>query len=448
LPFRRGSHGVIGRIAEIKPAERLPLALLFLTNFFFMNSYYLVKVLREPLILLGGGAELKTYSAGFQAVLLLVVVQLFGKLAKRYSPFDLVRAVCFTFGLFFMAMVLAARAELPIGVVFYVWVGMYGLLLAGQFWSFANDLFTVDEGKRMFAMIALGSSLGAWSGSSVAGSFFRQWQIEGTLIASILFLVSGLVAMSVALKLHRRPTAETRATAESSPKPLIGPDALKLISSSRYLTYLTLLVVLSNIINTTGEYVLDRTLLAQFTTLGLDDGELMNQIGEWKANFFTWVNVLAVVIQTLAVGWFIRKAGALKALWAMPVIALIGYGVLLFVPILAVIQIAKTLENSVDYSLNNTARHAAFLTVDRDSKYKAQTAIETVFPRLGDVLSAILIWIGTSLSMSTSQFIWLNIGLVTAALWSVRALGRVKHTVPGSTDEDSRGLVKEGIVHA
>ena len=62
-----------------------------------------------------------------------------------------------------------AQAGVPVGVAFFLWVGIFNLMIVAQFWSFANDLYTKDQGERLFPIVAFGASLGAVMGSGVAG---------------------------------------------------------------------------------------------------------------------------------------------------------------------------------------------------------------------------------------------------------------------------------------
>ena len=130
-----------------------------LNIFLILTAYYILKPVREALILAGaGGAEVKSYAAAGQAALLVVAVPLYGLLAGRLSRRALINGV----SLFFIACLWffygAAVGKLPIGVVFFLWVGCFNLMVVAQFWSFANDVYTVEEGKRLFPLVAFGAS--------------------------------------------------------------------------------------------------------------------------------------------------------------------------------------------------------------------------------------------------------------------------------------------------
>jgi len=106
----------------------------------------------------------------------------------------------------------------------------------------------------------------------------------------------------------------------------------------------------------------------------------------------------------------------------LPIIALINYSVIAVAPILVVVRVGKILENSTDYSIQNTIRPTLFLATSREAKYKAKAAIDTFFTRLGDFLFGVLVYAGDKFSVALSVFAWLNVGLTV--LW-LFAAGRV-----------------------
>ena len=153
------------------------------------------------------------------------------------------------------------------------------------------------------------------------------------------------------------------------------------------------------------------------TASGLSEAYI---IGKFYADFFSVVNLLSLVIQLFLVSRLIKYVGVRVCLMLLPLIALGGYLLLAFFPVLAVIRWAKTAENATDYSLQNTVRNILFLPTNRTEKYKAKQAIDTLGVRIGDVLSALLVYAGTQwLALTTSGFALVNAALVL--LWIVIA---------------------------
>src|SRR5689334_5124417 len=144
----------LGVFADVRGGEAASALLLMLNIFLLLASYYLLKTIREPLILAspGGGAEVKSYAAAAMAGLLLILVPLYSAIASRVSRVRLINSVT----LFFVACLLAffglSQAGVPIGVAFFIWVGIFNLMIIAQLWAFANDVYTVEEGTRLFAI--------------------------------------------------------------------------------------------------------------------------------------------------------------------------------------------------------------------------------------------------------------------------------------------------------
>ena len=162
--------------SDVRAGEGRLLLVMTLNVFVVMVGYYILKTVREPLILASGGesrlpfpvsgSEGKAYAASAQALCLVLASSAYARLAARWSVRRLISRVI----LFFVACLLlfyaAARAELPhLGFVFYVWVGVFNVAVIAQFWAFANDVYPRTSGERIFPIIMLGMGVGGWLGS-------------------------------------------------------------------------------------------------------------------------------------------------------------------------------------------------------------------------------------------------------------------------------------------
>jgi len=160
--------------SDVRGGEANTVALLLLSLFLLLVSYYIIKTVREPLIINTGGAEGKSYATATQAVVLMFAVPFYGWFASRVTPNKLIRGVT----LFFLACIelfyLGAWLEVPyLGFIFYVWVGIFSLAMIAQFWSYANDLYDKDAGERLFPIIGIGATAGSAVGSYVAKVLFE-----------------------------------------------------------------------------------------------------------------------------------------------------------------------------------------------------------------------------------------------------------------------------------
>jgi AAA family ATP:ADP antiporter len=224
---------------------------------------------------------------------------------------------------------------------------------------------------------------------------------------------------------NRREQRSTRERVRVKEEPLGTTGGFTLLVRDRYLLCIAALMFVVNWINTTGEYVLDRTLVAGAADEAARAGvSTLRFVGAFKAEYFQWVNIVSVVMQLFVVSRIIKYLGVRRALFIMPMVSLAGYSVLAIVPQLSLIFAAKVAENSLDYSLQNTARHALWLLPTREAKYKVKQIVDTFLVRAGDVMSAVVVWIGVRVGFGTVHFLIGNIALIGLWIVVLVALGR------------------------
>ncbi|HEX5133235.1 MAG TPA: Npt1/Npt2 family nucleotide transporter [Candidatus Krumholzibacteria bacterium] len=438
-------RGILDRLLSpftvVNTGEGADAVLLTLAVFLLLTAYYVLKVVREPLILAGGGAELKSYTSAAQAVLLLFLIPAYSAIANRVNRIRLISiSTLFFLSNLIVFYVLAVAGAPGLGVAFFVWVGIFNLMIIAQFWSFANDVYTPEQGKRLFAILGFGQTLGATLGSLVSKALIGPLGVY-----QLMLVAAGLLAGYLGLiwTVNRRSRRATPSAAAPAAQPMVDRrGGFAMIARDRYLLLIGLLLLLLNFVNTNGEYILGRVVsgeaarrVADGVTNGLAPDAFVRQfIGSFYAEYFTWVNVLTAVIQIFLVSRILRRFGVRAALFVLPVVALGAYGILAFIPSLALIRVAKIGENSLDYSLNNTTRQALFLPTSREAKYKAKAAIDTIFVRAGDLLSAGLVFAGTLLALQPRHFALINMALVGVWLLIVAGIGRRHRLLTGVTD--------------
>jgi len=206
-------------------------------------------------------------------------------------------------------------------------------------------------------------------------------------------------------------------------EPLSHESAFSLLARDKYLILIALLTLLINWCNSTGEYILDRTLLAAVAGKG-QHADPMVFVGQFKAEYFEWVNIVGVLLQLFAVSRILDKLGVRAALFFLPIVAFGGYSLMLAAPVLSLIRLAKVAENSIDYSVQNTGRQALYLVATRVEKYVGKIAVDSFFVRFGDVLSALVVYIGAKLALPTQVFAAINLVLILVWLFVVVLVGR------------------------
>jgi AAA family ATP:ADP antiporter len=402
-------------------------ALLLATNVFCLLAFYSVlKIVREALILSEGGAVIKSYSAAGQALLLLAVVPMYGAFASRVNRLRLVCGVTLFFALHLVIFYMLGTAGMRVGIAFYLWIGIFNLVVISQFWAFANDLFSSERGKRLFPLIGIGASLGAVVGAGLTSYGFAS---IGPYRLMLLAAAGLLVPVGLTLWVNGRERASGRdVAATSAEQPLAKTGGFQLIMRQRYLLLIALLMVVLNLVNTIGEFLLG-TLITSEAAAAVASGAAggvgaRELIGTMAGSVQTWVNLMGFLFQAFLVSRIFKYIGVRGALFILPVVALGSYSIMAILPVFGVVRFAKILENSTDYSIQNTTRHALFLPTSREAKYKAKQAIDSFFVRLGDMLQAGVVFVGTTLAFGLRQFAVVNVLFVFIALAVVAALYR------------------------
>jgi ATP:ADP antiporter, AAA family len=428
MPQKSRLDRALSLFTDVQAGEAATAILMLVNIFLLLVCYSVIKTVREPLILLGGGAEVRSYAAAGQALVLIGFVPAYAWLASRVGRARLL----ITVSLFFIACIelfaTAVAARVPyVGVAFFIWVGVFNMSLIAQFWSFANDIYSQDAGHRLFPIIAVGMTAGAPLGSLAASRLFQT----GATPSVILQVSAVLLAGSVALYLWIDRRVSSRSTA---PAPALDTrGSFGLVMANPYLRLIAVLVVLLNVVNTTGEYLVAKLLTMHVAELALLDPLFDKQayIGAFSGQYQFWVNISALLLQAFVTSRLIKHGGLRAVLLALPLIALGGYAVIAAGVGFSVVRWVKTAENATDYSIMNTARQLLWLPTSREEKYKAKQAIDAFFVRFGDVISALVVYAGaTVLGLSIEQFAVVNIGLTVVWLGVAVSLLGFKPTLP------------------
>ncbi|HSQ68642.1 MAG TPA: hypothetical protein VLM41_01045 [Steroidobacteraceae bacterium] len=388
---------LLAAFTEVRAGEGISALALAFNVFLILATYYLIKPVREALILsVPGGPEIKSYASAGQALLLLMAVPAYGWLANRTPRMRLIDTVTLIFVACLVGFYLLLHSGVSIGVAFFLWVGIFNLMIPAQFWAFANDIYTPDEGKRLFVLIAFGASLGAVFGSFLANRLIPLIGVHEMLLLAAAVLASTLVVTHFVAHRERRRFAAPApgATDPAAEQPLSGGNAFALVFRNRYLLLLAVMLLLNNWVNSNGEYILGHIVkdAAEDFAGGRDSAVQEEFIASFYSKYFGVVNLAGMLLQLFVVSRVIKYIGVPLAICLLPAITFGGWVFVAALPVLGVVRWVKTVENSTDYSLQSTLKQVMYLPTSRAEKYKAKQAIDTFFVRAGDVCSAVLVF--------------------------------------------------------
>ncbi|MFL6590025.1 MAG: NTP/NDP exchange transporter [Chthoniobacterales bacterium] len=419
------------RIVEVKPEEIRALWLGFAFHFLILTGYYITKPIRDSI----GASNMEALPLMFAATLVAMLIAnaafaaVIGRMSRRKFIPLAYGFFIFVFGLFFIAMrTRPAPEQVWIGRGFFVWVSVFNLFNTAVFWAFMTDLFTVEQGKRLYGFIAVGGTLGAILGAYITKHYVGDIGPANLLIiAAAMFVIAG----SLVRFFPDSFTKQDKTTA-AKPEERIGGSiwaGLTHIGRSPYLMGLAASILLYTMTST----------WAYFQQSELAGGVLKTSTArtEFFGNLEIWVNTITVLIQIFLTGRLLKSFGVGFTLFALPFISMVGFaamGVAASLAMLAVFQVAR---RAAAYALMRPSREILFTVLKREDKYKVKSITDTLGYRTGDQLGA---WSyhglqGLGLGLSSISFIAIPVvaGWCVLSLW----LGRKQVALAGQSSHDS-----------
>ncbi|MEO7723217.1 MAG: MFS transporter, partial [Chthoniobacterales bacterium] len=309
---------LVRKAVDVRPNEVRALWLGFAFHFFILSGYYIMRPIRDSI---AAGSKLETLPWMFTATLvaMLLANAAFAAIVARFSrPKFIPIAYGFfilNLALFFFLMKTAPPAQqVWIGRALYVWVSVFNLFNTAIFWAFMTDLFTVEQGKRLFGFIAVGGSLGA-----IAGAYLTKLYIRDLGPANLLALSAAIFALAGCLvRFFPRGFAENEKAGEEE-KPIGGSiwSGVTHIGKSPYLMALAGSIMLYTITSTWAYF--------QQSDLAREMLKSSEERTVFLANLEIWVNSITVLIQIFLTGRLLKWFGVGFTLVALPVVSLVGF---------------------------------------------------------------------------------------------------------------------------
>ena len=384
--------------------------------FSVLSSYYIMRPIRDQAGVAGGVNNLQWLFTGTLVGMLVLNVP-FSYLVKKLprSRFIPITYRFFAANIVLFAALLHwsdAAQGIWVGRIFFIWVSVFNLFVVSVFWQMNVDLFSPEQGKRLFALIAAGATVGAIVGSSLTASLARY-------VSPIFLLLGAAILLEVAVfsvgRLSRlSPTLHRQPVAGSEETPIGGSVFAGITHAfrSRYLVNVSLFLLLFAVTST----------FLYFQQLGIVSRSFSDR-GTQTAFFASVdlvVNVLTLVIQLFLTGRIVLLLGVALTLGVLPALTIIGFGALALFPTIAAVAVFQVLRRAADYAIARPTREVLFTVVPREDRYKAKSFIDTAVYRTGDQVGAwsvaLLRWAG----LGTAGVALVAIPI--AALWLLDAL--------------------------
>ncbi|HEK1689265.1 TPA: MFS transporter [Pseudomonas putida] len=376
---------------NIQPGEAPAVAGGLALFYLLFTGYFMLRPVRETMGVAGGVDNLQWLFTG-TFIATLICLPLFGWLASKVRRRHILP---WTYGFFasnllLFALLFASKPDdLWNARAFYIWLSVFNLLTISLAWSVLTDLFSTEQGKRLFGLLAAGASLGGLSGPVLGTLLVAPLGHAGLVSLAALFLLGSIAA---ALYLQRwrdrQPLPGQNQQPASRPlggNPFAGATA---VMRSPFLLGIALFVVLLASVSTflyfeqariVSETFTDRT--RQTQVFGLID---------------TVVQALAILTQIFITGRLAKRMGVGVLLVAVPLVMAAGFVWLALAPVFAVFVVVMVVRRAGEYALVRPGREMLFTVLPAEEKYKAKNFIDTVVYRGGDALSG---WVKRALDV-------------------------------------------------
>lgn len=409
---------VFDKVLGLEQHEYMAVAWSFAYFFCVLSSYYILRPVREQMAV-GSGPDTIPYLFIGTFIAMLVATPVFGWVASRFPRRKFLPWVY----LFFISNILIfwivfSRAVdndqeyIWLGRTFFVWLSVFNLFVVSVFWSFMADIYTREQGRRLFGIITAGGSIGALIGGAATSALVVPIGFQNLLpISATLLLVAILCISQLRNWVAREHETEITETVESG-KPLGGnPFAgITHLLSSKYFAGIAISSVIASLLGT-ALYMFAAELI---------ETEIPN--ANEQTRFFSNMNVatsaLSLVGQMFLVKHVVGRFGIGVSLALLPTVSVVGFTLLAFDPVLSVVAFLTVARRALGFGFSKPTSDMLYSVVTPEEKYKTKNFIDTAVYRGGDVIGTWSVKLMSALGIAGISFVMLPF----AVLWAIVAL--------------------------
>ena len=382
-------RGPLARLIDLRPGEGRALAWSWAYIFSILAAYYMLRPIRDQMGVAGGIENLPwLFTATLVGMLALNLP--FAYLVKRLPRARFVPLTYRFFALNILGFALALYLAPPewevwIGRVFFVWLSVFNLFVVSIFWATIVDVFSNEQGRRLFGFIAAGATLGAIAGSATTALLAKNVPTWALMLGAVVLLEAAVFSMrGLARLFDRLHKAPGEAGGDETPtEEAIGGSVWAGITrtlASPYLLNVSLFLLLFAVTST----------FLYFEQAGIAKRSFPDRGAQtaFFASVDLAVNVLTLGVQLFLTGRIVSRIGVGPALALLPALSVLGFAALAVSPTIAAIVAFQVLRRAGNFAIARPIREVLFTVVAREDRYKAKSFIDTVVYRLGDQVGA------------------------------------------------------------
>jgi AAA family ATP:ADP antiporter len=418
-PTDSGQPNLFDRLFGLEKHEYAAVGWSFLYFFCVLSSYYMLRPVRDEMAVYSGADTIPwLFMATF--VVTLITTPIFGWVASRFPRrrflpwvylFFISNILIFWF--VFSTAVDQGQNYVWLGRIFFVWLSIFNLFVVSVFWSFMADIYTREQGRRLFGVITAGGSIGA-----LLGGIVTSYNVIDIGFQNLFPISAALLAAAVLCIRRLRKWVSTANEAKTVPKkgkPLGGSPfaGITHMMSSRYFMAIGFSSIVASLLGTA---------LYMFTASLLEESGLgPNERTQFFSNINNYTNAIALLGQLFVVRHVVGRFGIGVSLALMPVISIVGFAILAINPTLAAVAILTIARRGLGFGVMKPSTDMLYSVVTVEEKYKTKNFIDTAVYRSGDLIGT---WsvrgLMSGFGMGLASVAWVMVPF--AALWSLVAI--------------------------
>ncbi|MBC6993124.1 HEAT repeat domain-containing protein [Lewinella lacunae] len=356
---------------NVRPGEWRAMLLLQLQIFLIIAVLLITKPVGSAFFLSRFGPEALPYAYILTAIVAAIISTVYAAAVKYFSILRVnlwSLGVCiFTLLLFGLVLPLGASKDI-VAVGLYLWVALFGVLAASQFWMLASMVFDIRQSKRLFGPIGAGAIAGG-----ILGGYLANLLASVVGMRMLLFLATAMLLPCIFISLyiwrHYVQPQRTKAKREFTEE-LAAAQPYRIILASNHLLLLCGIIALSVITAKLVDYQFSALASARFA----DPDRLTAFFGFWFSTF----NVIGLLIQLLFTQRIVQRIGVSGALLFLPAGLSLGAFFMFLVPGLGAATFSRLVDGSLKQSLHRAGVEMLFLPVDPQVKGKVKTYIDVL----------------------------------------------------------------------
>lgn len=366
-----------------------------------------------------GGAQAEQLAKVANVVAALMLAIMFSYLTRRFSPRTVVAICCSLFVIAFFCFIALLRSPGMRTVwSFYIFGDMFNTLMVTLLWALMNDSVEASDAKRLYGAVGLGGVVGGTLGATLVYSSVETLGRGNVLLLCVVATtLMGVVGYYYAWMTESRRKQQSANKSEYAPIPLVKSatrglsvfKGLQLLASSRYLLTICLLVIFYEVASNIVDFQLSIT-VEQHVAGGLERDRLFGLIGQVQG-------VMSIFVQVFLTSFVMRRLGVGAALMVLPAALLCGSVGFLLLPTVSVAALMSVIDNSMNYSINQSAKEALYVPTTAEEKFQAKAFIDMFVQRFAKVI-AVGLNVGLMAYVSMPQVRWLSVAsIVILTLW-------------------------------